>query len=67
MLSRSIENLPFFNDLGLLALHYVVCVEDNPIFVGEKTAELKTTERLKELLFVLAEKLDPKFSERKSE
>lgn len=64
-MKRTLDGLPFFNDLGLLALNYEVVDKDKVLFQGPSTGNIKSLERLKNVLFTVAVALDSSFSGQK--
>lgn len=64
-MTRSIDGLPFFNDLGLLSLHYTILANGSEIFKGSQTDKLKSRDRLKTLILTLGSALSTKFDENK--
>lgn len=66
LLKRKLDGLPFFNDLGLLALNYQVSDKDKLIFDGPSTGNMKSLERLKTILFTVSVALDSSFTAQKT-
>eukprot|EP01119_Soliformovum_irregulare_P010372 TRINITY_DN2546_c3_g1_i1.p1 TRINITY_DN2546_c3_g1~~TRINITY_DN2546_c3_g1_i1.p1 ORF type:complete len:537 (+),score=230.06 TRINITY_DN2546_c3_g1_i1:59-1669(+) len=64
LMTRSLDGLPFFNDLGMFSLHYTISEEDKPIFVGPDTKEMTKTQRFKHLIFTLNSALVKNWTDR---
>jgi len=56
-MKRTLDGLPFFNDLGLLSINYDFHHNDKPEFAARNTGNSKNYERLKKVLFTICKLL----------
>lgn len=63
--SRSLDGLPFFEDLGLLSLNYLIKTSSNSIFSGQDAKDKSNVERAKLLILSLGHTLDSSFDKSK--